>query len=160
MARPRSGKVPRNAIKNLTSRHKEMARHLVLGERQCDVARAFGISQPRMSDIARSPVFIRYMDDLEYRREVGTGDMLSRVNKGASEGLKMLLRILPPGTPENQEAKMSTKVRVARDLLDREGSVPRVSRTRAANQPTGPHLTAEDIEELKRRAKAVSSNYK
>ncbi len=158
MARPRSGKVPRNAIKYLTPRHKEMARHLVLGERQCDVARAFGISQPRMSDISRSPVFIAYMKELEHRREVGTGDMLSRVNKGASEGLKMLLRILTEGTPENQEAKMSTKVRVARDLLDREGSAPRVSRTRTTSQPTGPHLTAKDIEELKRRAKGATKN--
>ncbi len=155
MARPRSGKVPRNAIKNLTPRHKEMARHLVLGERQCDVARVFGISQPRMSDIARSPVFIRYMDDLEYRREVGTGDVRSQVNMGASQALDYLLRVLSKDTPEGREAKVSTKVRVARDFLDREGSVPRVSRTRVNNQPKGPHLTAEDIEELKRRAKGL-----
>jgi hypothetical protein len=31
MARPRSGKIPHNAIKHLTVRHKEMARRLVLG---------------------------------------------------------------------------------------------------------------------------------
>ena len=45
MGRPRSGKLPQNPLQHLSERHREMARRLVLGERQCDIARSFGISQ-------------------------------------------------------------------------------------------------------------------
>lgn len=112
MARPRTGKIPRNQIKLLTDRHREMARRLVIGERQCDVARAFGISQARMSDIARSPVFIDYMNQLHYRRDVQTMDIARSVKQGASRGLDLLLRILTEGTEENSKADLRTKTQV------------------------------------------------
>ena len=150
MARPRSGKVPRNAIKHLTDRHRAMARSLVLGERQCDVAKAFGISQTRLSDIARSPVFIGFMQALSREREVETLDILEEVRKGACKGLDILLRTLEEGTDEYKEASIRTKVQVIRDLLDREGSLPRLTRTQASRQTTNLHLTSEDIEEIKR----------
>lgn len=150
MARPRTGKIPRNQIKLLTDRHREMARRLVVGERQCDVAHAFGISQARMSDIARSPVFMDYMNQLHYRRDLAAMDIARSVKQGASRGLELLLRILTEGTEENNKADLRTKTQVAQDLLDREGSAPRLSRTQASQQTTNLHLTSEDIEELKR----------
>jgi len=149
MARPRTGKIPRNQIKLLTDRHREMARRLVLGERQCDVARAFGISQARMSDIARSPVFMDYMNQLHYRRDLQAMDITRSVKQGASRGLELLLRILTEGTEENGQADLRTKTQVAQDLLDREGSAPRLSRTQASQQTTSLHLTSKDIEELR-----------
>jgi hypothetical protein len=105
-----------------------------------------------MSDIARSPVFIDYMNKLAFRREVGTGDLLRQVNKGATNGLRLLLRILTEGTPENRETGLSIKIKVAQDLLDREDSAPRVSRSQATRKEIGIHFTSEDVEKLKRRA--------
>lgn len=150
MGRPRIGKLPNKPLRYLSERHREMARRLVLGERQCDVARAMGISQPRLSDIARSPVFIGYMQALSREREVETLDILEEVRKGACKGLDILLRTLEEGTDEYKEASIRTKVQVIRDLLDREGSAPRLSRTQASRQTTNLHLTSEDIEEIKR----------
>lgn len=152
MGRPRSGRLPQKPLKHMTERHREMARRLVLGERQCDVARSCGISQQRLSDIVRSPVFMGYMQELSAMREQRTGDLLQDVSQGASTGLDLLLRILTEGTEENRAASISTRVNVARDLLDREGSAPRVGKRQSMQRNVGIHLTAEDIEGLKRRA--------
>lgn len=151
MGRPRSGKLPQKPLKHMTERHREMARRLVLGERQYDVARSCGISQQRLSDIVRSPVFMAYMEQLSTMREQRTGDILQDVRRGATNGLGLLLRVLTEGTEENRGSSISTRVNVARDLLDREGSAPRVSKRQAANQESSLYLTADDIERLKRR---------
>lgn len=72
----------------------------------------------------------------------------------ATRGLNLLLRIMSEGTPENRETNQNTKIKVAQDLLDREGSAPRVSRGQAVRRKVGIHFTSEDIEELKLRAAA------
>lgn len=154
MGRPRSGRLPQKPLKHMTERHREMARRLVLGERQCDVARSCGISQQRLSDIVRSPVFMGYMQELSAMREQRTGDILQDVRRGATNGLGLLLRVLTEGTEENRGSSINTRVNVARDLLDREGSAPRVGKRQAVRRDVGLHLTAEDLEELTRRALA------
>lgn len=152
MGRPRSGIVPRNALRNLTYRHTEMARRLVLGQRQCDVAREFGISQPRMSDIARSPVFIEYMEKLNRDRDRKTGDIRQDVEKGASKGMRFLLRCLTDGTIEHEKTTANAKVKVAQDFLDREGSKPRIRQTQANKPPAGGVVTTELLEQFKKRS--------
>lgn len=154
MGRPRSGRLPNKPLVYLTERHREMARQLVAGERQCDVARTFGISQARMSDICRSPVFMEYVDHLAHRREAGAVDIASRVRHGSSAGLELLARILMPGTPEYEGTDLRTKVSVARDLLDREGSAPRTTAKQSTNKEVSLHVTAADIAELKALRKA------
>jgi|DewCreStandDraft_4_1066084.scaffolds.fasta_scaffold51461_3 hypothetical protein len=152
MGRPRSGIIPNKPIVYLTERHREMARRLVLGERQCDVARSMGISAGRMSDISRSPVFMEYMDHLAHMREIGVLDIRGQVERGATAGLDILLRVLSKGTEENQAADVRTKVQVAQDLLDREGSMPRTTTKQGKRLDVGVHLTAEDIESIKAAA--------
>jgi hypothetical protein len=141
----------------MTERHREMARRLVLGERQCDVARSCGISQQRLSDIARSPVFMEYLESLSQDRDQETLDIMESVKSGAQSGLDLLLRILTHGTDEYRDTDIRTKAQVARDLLDREGSAPRMSRTQSQQQSTTLHLTRKDIEELKDRARAINA---
>ena len=154
MGRPRSGRLPNKPLVYMTERHREMARQLVTGERQCDVARTFGISQARMSDICRSPVFMEYVDYLARMREAGAVDIASSVRHGSSAGIELLTRVLTQGTPEYEGTDLRTKVSVARDLLDREGSAPRTTAKQATKKEVSPHVTAEDIAELKAMRKA------
>lgn len=112
----------------------------------------------RLSDIVRSPVLMDYMQELSAMREQRTGDILRDVSQGASTGLDLFLRILPEGTEKNRTASTSVRVNVARDLLDREGSAPRVGKRQTTYQESGLHFTSEDIERLKPRGLERRSN--
>jgi hypothetical protein len=145
-------KIPTRPLTNLTERHREMARRLVLGERQIDVARTMGITPPRMSDISRSPVFMAYMRELSELRDL---DVKEAVRQGAIDGIRYLLRILEEGTPENMDSDVKDKIRVAHDFLDREGSAPRLRARQSVNRNIGFNLTATDIERIKTKAARV-----
>jgi hypothetical protein len=142
-------KIPTRPLQHLKERHKEMARRLAMGERQIDVARAMGITPPRISDISRSPVFMEYVRELSELRDL---DVKEAVRQGAIDGIRYLLRILEEGTPENMDSDVKDKIRVAHDFLDREGSAPRLRARQSVNQNVGLTLTAEDIERFKANA--------
>ena len=97
-------------------------------------------------------MFIQYVRKISGQRELETRDVLGQVRGGASKGLTYLLSVLTEGTEENLKASHSLKVKVAQDLLNREGSAPRVSRSQNVRREVGLHLNGRDIEELKRRA--------
>jgi len=109
------GKIPTRPLINLTERHREMARRLVAGERQIDIARDMGINAPRLSDLTRSPVFASYVDELSGKRDKA---IIKAVELGAMIGVQYLLNVLTDGTPESLEADIKTKIRKIRDVRE------------------------------------------
>jgi len=117
-----------------------------------DVALQVGYHPAYMPNLKAQPAFKSHLDTLRTARDEGAVDIRSRVAQGASVGLDILVNILTPKTPENSIADIKTKAKVAQDLLDREGSAPRVSRAHVLGQHTHAILSREDIEEIKKAA--------
>lgn len=131
-----------HSIQNMWEHHKEIARRLLLGERQMDIARDMKLSQNWISIVCSSPAFIKYLDGLRARTEVGISDVRKEITAGAVEGIKVLRSLL---TSSNEQIQL----KAATDLLDRDGfgAVKRVEQ-----QVSGTvHLTADRLEELKAR---------
>ena len=131
-----------NSLSNMWEHHKEIARRLLLGERQMDIARDMKLSQSWLSIVCCSPAFIKYLDGLRARTESGISDVRKEITAGAVEGIKVLRSLL---TSDNEQIKL----KAATDLLDRDGfgAVKRVEQ----NVTGTVHLTADRLNELKAR---------
>lgn len=134
-------KVPAQPISHLWERQKEIARRLVAGHRQIDIARDYGMTPGRMSVICNSPVFKQYLASLASIREERAVDIGKTIREGAETGAQLLVDIL-----SNDNAHISLKAKVAMDLLDREGH-GKISTVRAE---VTHHLTGDRIAELKK----------
>jgi hypothetical protein len=64
-----SQSIIKRGLKFMTPFHKEIARRLVLGERQCAIAREFGINQSRLSIIVNSSIFKAVVEKLDMERD-------------------------------------------------------------------------------------------
>ena len=138
--RKRNG-IPSQPITHLWERQKEIARRLVAGHCQIDIARDFSMTPGRMSIICNSPIFKQYLASLSIRREEKACDISERIKFGATLGANLLVEVLEG----KHEAHISLKANIAKDLLDREGH-GKVSKI--IGEVTH-HLTANRIEELK-----------
>lgn len=122
---------------------------MVIGQQQVDIARDLGMTQAWMSIVCNSPAFQDYVAKLRERTENKIFDIRGEINKGAVEGVQVLVSLLrdPDATP-------SVKARVAMDLLDRDGWAPskkiEVTETRVV-------LTADRLQELKDRRERMLS---
>lgn len=149
MARIPRGKHKHANLQVLWEHHKEIARRLLLGERQFEICKAINVSPSWLSIITTSPAFIKYLDSLRARSEIGLVDVRKEITAGAKDSIKVLRGLLSSSN-ENIQAK------VAMDLLDRDGYAP-VKQVQV--EQTNVHLTSERIEQLKaRRAELIGTN--
>jgi len=133
--------VPKQPITHLWERQKEIARRLIAGHRQIDIARDYDMTPGRMSIICNSPVFKQYLASLCTRREERAVDINALIKKGAESGAQLLVNIVDGTTP----AHISLQAKAAMDLLDREGH----GKVSTVRQEVTHHLTSSRIEELK-----------
>lgn len=134
----------------LWERHKEIARRVVAGDRPVDIAADIKMTPCRLSIIMNSPAFKKYVESLRGRVEQGLVDIRKEINKGAQEGVGLLLKLMRSNeTPDNQKAKL------ALEFLDRDGH-GKVQKVQTQN--TTVVLTAEKLEELKQKREAQLAN--
>jgi len=139
MARIPRGKHKHVNLQVLWEHHKEIARRLLLGERQFEICKAINVSPSWLSIITTSPAFIKYLDSLRARTEIGIVDVRKEITAGAKDSI-VVLRNLLKSTNEQIQAK------VAMDLLDRDGYAPAKV---VAVSSTTVHLDGNRIQELK-----------
>jgi len=148
MARIPRGKHKHVNLTNLWEHHKEIARRLLLGERQVDICKAINVSPSWLSIITTSPAFIKYLDSLRARTEIGITDIRKEINAGAIEAVGVLRSLLKSG---DEKVQLAT----AKDFLDRDGYVP----VKKIEQTTVEvHLNSERIEALKAKRAALLQN--
>jgi hypothetical protein len=133
--------VPKQPILHLWERQKEIARRLIAGHRQIDIARDYSMTPGRMSIICNSPIFKKYLSSLCVRREERAVDINTTIREGAVLGAQLLVDIVS-GT---KDAHISLQAKAAMDLLDREGH----GKVSTVRQEVTHHLTSSRIEELK-----------
>lgn len=137
--RVRNG-VPKQPIQHLWERQKEIARRLVAGHRQIDIALDFNMTPGRMSIICNSPIFKTYLASLSVRREEKAVDISEKIKEGATLGVQHLVDTL-----QDEKAHVSLRTKIAMDFLDREGH----GKVTKLGVDVVHHLTSDKIAELK-----------
>ncbi len=93
--------------------HREIARRVVLGEKQHEIATDLHLNEGRLSIICNSPLFKNEVARLEAMREAGVQDVTMQIDELAPVMLEVMERIAMYG------AKESNRIIAAQDLLDR-----------------------------------------
>ena len=139
-------RIPRRAIPiqpltHLWERHKEIARLLLSGMTQQEIARKLDFSESWLSIVCNSPIFRKYLDSLRSRVETGLADVRETINQGAVLSANVLLGML-----KQTDVSPATKAKVAFDFLDRAG-YGAIKTVR--NENLNVHLTGDRLQQLK-----------
>jgi len=142
-------------ISEMWDQHHEIARRLVLGESNKDVAEALGCSAQMVSNVKNSPVVQDKLSILRAARDAGTIDLAREIQDLAPIALKRIKEVLETGQVMGKEASAAVILKEANALMDREmgKAVQRVD-TRGIHAHFGP----EDIERIKNRAMELAPN--
>jgi DNA-binding CsgD family transcriptional regulator len=144
MGRPATGE-RKYEIQNIWDTHREIMRLLVAGMHHVDIARELGVTPATISNVMNSAICKRQMNLMRDARDLDAVDVSKRIQEIAPVALQTLEELLCTG---NDNVKLKT----ATDLLDRAGhAAVKTLRTESLSV----HLTADDIAEIKSRAKQV-----
>lgn len=134
-------------IELIQNRHQEIIRYLVLGWKHGDIATYLNCTPQNVSDVANSPLAKAQIDKLQAGRNDSTMEIQEEIIKMAPKAIEVLNDTL------TSEYEQKLKVTVAQDVLDRAG-FKAASTLNVRGQHL--HMTTEDIEKLKQRARSVA----
>ena len=137
------------SVEGMLDRHKEAGRLFAAGLKGPEVAERLGMHPAYMSRLRRHPNVESSRMEIHMSRDQHASQIREQVEQGARSGLQVLVDILTPDTVEFGESSNTEKIRVAQDLLDRDGVAPRISRTQKQSENTHLHLTGDDIQKIK-----------
>jgi hypothetical protein len=136
-------------VSTLSDFHKEVLRLVSVGMSNVDIAEQLSCSAQAVSNIRNSPVSKEHLEKLSGARDADTVDINDRINELAPRALELLENIIN-GTGEGEKASISLRAKEANALLDRAGFSPV---RKLSSQGLSMHLTVDDIERIKERAK-------
>lgn len=137
-------------IKELWSKHREIARQLVLGGSNVSIAANIGCTPQTISNVRNSPLGQAELVRLHSQRDVETTDISRRIEEFAPQALSLLEDIISGRQPG---ASVALRARVASGHLARAGfgEVHKVQSLHA-------HLSASDITGIKERARLAEAD--
>jgi hypothetical protein len=135
-------------IEALWDRHHEMVRLILLGRGNKEIAERLSVTPQNVSDVRNSPIVRDRLSVLQAARDASTVD-IARIIQEEAPGCIALLKDVRAG---REEANIGLRVQVAQDLLDRAGHGA-IRKTQA--EIVSAHLTREDIEAIKQRARSL-----
>lgn len=152
-AKPSETRIPKDGIRKvmtiteMSARHHEIARRLLLGQSNVDIARDLGITPTSVSIVRNSPVVIEQLSFLSAKRDVKA----MRISEQIAESLPMCVKYLKE-TIEDAEISDNLKSRNAFGLLAAGGH----GATKNVNV-RGVHavLTPSDIQEIRKEAEQI-----
>lgn len=147
---PEENKIPIQPLTHLWERHKEIARRLIAGDRQKDIADDLKMSYARMSIICNSPAFKSHLNRMSMGADNNALDVQDRIEVLSIDAMAMLEDALQDNTMAIDD---KTRIKVAEGMLDRAG-YGAVKKT----QTLSAVVTSDDIEELRsRREKTINA---
>lgn len=141
-----------SGTKAMLDRHKSAARLFVAGLKGPEVAEKLGLHPAYMPKLRQHPNVRQQAEVLHGQCNSEALSIKEKVDDGAKSGLGYLLDVFTVGTEANVDTDSKTKVRVAQDLLDREGTAPRMTRTQSQSANVNMNLSVDDIADIKQRA--------
>ncbi len=123
--------------------HKEIARRIVLGQKNSVIAEALNCSAQLISMVRNSPAVKSHTDIMSAAADADTVDVAKRILEMAPAALDVLEDILA----DQHKASQALKFKVAESILDRSGH-SKIQKT----QNLHAHLTGEQLQAIKARA--------
>lgn len=136
-------------IAQMWDNHHEIARLIVLGLDNKDIAERLNCSSQTISNVRNSPVVQDKLAILHAVRDVATGDLAHEIAQMAPMALKRIKEVLETGTVHGQTASAAVIMKEANNLLDREMGKA-IQRIDSRNVNTT--LTSNDLDAIKQRA--------
>ena len=130
--------------------HHEIARLVVLGWKNVDIAKKLRCSPQQVSNVRNSPVVIEHMNVLRKSRDADVIDIAKDIRDLAPIALRNLKSVIESGELDGEKASLVLRVKESNNMLDRAGySAPKKVLGLHAHR----HLTDDEIEDIKERAK-------
>lgn len=140
-------------IAEMWEAHHEIARRILLGQKNVDIARDLGCTPATVSNVRNSPVVKDKLAIMSAVRDAGTIELAKEIQDLAPLALSRIREALEQGTVMGKELNSSAILKEANNLLDRDqGKATQRIDTRNLNAT----LTVEDIELLKEKAKILA----
>jgi hypothetical protein len=145
---PSKGEYHRWVVSEMWDLHHEIARRIVLGEKNVDIAEALKISPQMVCNVKNSPVVQERISILRGARDADTIDLAREIKEIAPDAVRLLKDIIR-GEGEGKGAPLTLRSREANNMLARNGfGIPHKIQT----DNTHTFLTGEDLERIKQRA--------
>lgn len=104
-------------LSSLKTRHREIARLMLLGKTNNEISEMVGITAARISQIKSDPMFVGYLASLEEQCDRQVIDVRQRLADISHKALDVVEGLLA-------DDKSSIKLAAAKDILDRAGYKP------------------------------------
>lgn len=150
---PWDGGEPQQPLQKIAAKHRAIARLLVRGIKQRDIAELLDMTEARLSVIVHSPAFQEHLETLESEADKKAIDVSHKISSGTKRGLDILLNVLDDTQPEAAEATIGQRIQVAQDFLDRNASTSKVSRSQSESVVA--HVTKEELDEILKSKRSI-----
>jgi hypothetical protein len=128
--------------------HHEIVRHLLLGQKSTVIADQLGCHKQTVSNVKNSKVVQDKLAIMRGARDANSVDLARQIQEIAPKALENLRQIIED---ETGEIPLHMKAKESNNLLDRAGYG---AKTQSEHRHLHAHMTADDIEEIKRRARS------
>lgn len=129
--------------------HHEIARRLLLGQKNVSIAEDLGVSAQMISLVRQSPVVKERLSIMRAARDDKIIDMAKYIKEKAPEALQLLDKVIAGEEIDGKKPSLEMRVREANGWIDRAGyKAPQ----RVEGAFMHGHYTADEIEELKRES--------
>jgi len=132
-------------VGKIWSSHEEIIRRLLLGQKATSIARNLDCSAAMVGYVKNSKVVQDKLAVMSAARDASTVDIAKEIREKAPIALKLLEKVIAGDV----DAPITTRAREANNWLDRAGFSP-VRNIHTQN--VSAHFTADEIDEIKRRA--------
>lgn len=128
--------------------HHQIKRRIFLGQKNTEIARILGCTKEQVSSVRNSPVIQDELKKMQADADKDAVDVKAAVKKLAPKALRVMEQIL-----DDENVLANVRFNAAKDALDRGGHAA----PQQINHLHG-HFTADDILEMKNRAKQLAAN--
>ena len=140
-------------VSSMHERHHEIARMLLLGMQNVEIAKQLNCTEQSVSQVRNSPVVQDKLEIMKAARDVGAVDISKQILDMAPVALERIKESLETGKILGKEASASEIAKQANNIIDRVEGKP-TQRVDMRGQHV--HFSLEDIDKIKERAKKLS----
>ena len=141
-------------VSHIWELHHEIVRRLLLGQKNCDIARALNVSEATVSYTRNSQVVKDKLAIMRGARDAETVDLAKRIRDGAPKALKLLEDAIDGAVKDIEgnvvQVSVTARLKEANSWVDRAG-YGAVKTFRGVHLVA--HFTGEEIEKIKERAR-------
>ncbi len=151
--RRQDGKRKGHQIREMWDSHHEIARRLLLGQKNVDIAKAMNCSKQTVSNVRNSPIVQDKLAVMKAARDVGCIDLAKEIAELAPIAIGQVRDALETGKIHGTAIAGSEVLKQANSILDRQIGKPT---QRVDTRNIHGHFTMEDIERIKAKARDLS----